>query len=80
LSEEGADETGAACEDDATCHARVPSYSLLFPSVDKRSLKQQFLLSEFYLLHKLDMVGIIMLLARGEVFKPALSYLWGELV
>jgi len=56
---------------------RIPYY---FPAVDKRSLKQQFLVSEFYLLHKLDMVRIIMLLASGEVFMPALSYLWGELV
>jgi len=48
--------------------------------VDKRSLKQQFLVSEIYLLYKLDLAGIVMLLARGEVFIPALNCLWGELV
>src|SRR5207245_1666677 len=39
----------------------IPQNSLVFPAVDKRRLKQQFLVSEFYLLHKLDLVEIIML-------------------
>ena len=59
---------------------RIPQDSLVFPAMDKRRLKQLFLVSEFYLLHKLDLVGIIMPLARGEVFMPALSCLWEELV
>jgi hypothetical protein len=48
--------------------------------MDKSRLKQLFLVSEFYLLHKLDLVGINMPLARREVFMPALSHLWEELV
>jgi len=40
---------------------RIPQDSLVFPAVDKRRLKQLFLVSEFYLLHKSDLVGIIML-------------------
>jgi hypothetical protein len=35
---------------------RIPQDSLVFPAVDKRRLKQQFPVSEFYLLHKLDPV------------------------
>src|SRR5437867_5105957 len=50
---------------------RVPSYSPEFPSipaVDKRRLKQLFLVSEFYLLHKSDLVGIIMLFGSWRSF------------
>src|SRR5205807_8685219 len=35
---------------------RIPQESLGFPAVDKRNLKQLFLGSEFYLLHKIDLV------------------------
>src|SRR5207249_1925171 len=47
---------------------RIPQDSLVFPAVDKRRLKQLFLVSEFYLLHKSDLVGIIMLFGSWRSF------------
>ena len=44
---------------------RIPQDSLVFPAVDKRRLKQLFLVSEFYLLHKIDLVIMKMEITCG---------------